>query len=140
MSTVRPYMSELVFEELTKLYSNKKEAVDRAVSAFLLMRRLTLRELNGVFTEQERTGMVASFNGTIIGFNLGVPPKFMLKAQMEDAVALEGADAMYGFDAEQLLGKIDGLSELQAMYLLEECHRFWNEVGEKDVKLFLVER
>lgn len=137
MSTVRPYMSELVFNKLTKIYSNKKDAVDRAVSGFLLMRKLTIKEIKDVFTTEEKTGIVASFNGTIIAFDIGIPPKFMLKAQMEDAVAFEAADTMYAFDAQQLLNKIDELTELQAMYLLEECHRFWNEQGGGDIKSFL---
>jgi hypothetical protein len=139
METVRPYMGKMVFDELTKVYSNKKDAVDRAVSGFLLMRKLTLKNLKGIFNEKEKTGLVAMFNGTIIGFDLGIPPKMMLRAQVEDAVALENCDVMYGFVAADLLAKVEAMGELQAMFLLEEIHRFWNdgEVSSKDLKEFL---
>ncbi len=121
-------MSEQVFNSLVALYPNDKEqSLNRAVSAFLIMRNLSLKSIKGKFDRNELIGIVAAFNGTIIGFDLGIPPKAMLLAQMEDAIALENNDSFYSYTKESLLQKINQTSEMEAMFFLEEISRFWNE-------------
>lgn len=135
--TIRPYMSKLVFDKLTSLYTNKEEALNRAVSGFLLMRSLSLRTVSGVFSRPEMIGMVAAFNGTIITLDMGIPPKQMLIGQMQDAQTYESNADFYEYDGLQLLRKLEALTELEALFLLEEIHRFWNETNGRDLEEFL---
>lgn len=128
MAKIRPYLEESLHLQLSKLYPNSKtDMLDRVVQMHLVYRKLALKNIKGIFTRNELIGIVASFNGTIIAFDLGIPPKFMLTAGMEDAISLEGNASMYDYDAETMLKKIESLTEQDAMFLLEEISRFWNE-------------
>ena len=138
MGKTRPYLEESLQLELAKLYPNSKTAMlDRVVEMHLAFRKLALRNIKGVFTRNELIGIVAAFNGTIISFDLGIPPKFMLTAGMEDSISLDGNDVMYDYQAEPLLQKISQLSQLEAMFLLEEVSRFWNESRHPDLEDFI---
>lgn len=135
--TVRPYMNKMVFDELITIYPDKEEGLNRSVSAFLLLRKLSIRELKGIFNRQELIGIVASFNGTMIDFSISIPPLEMLRVQMEDAIDLENNDSMYQYDATQMLSKIARMDNLKAMFLLEEVHRFWNILDGHKLETFL---
>jgi hypothetical protein len=138
MAKVRPYLDENLQMQMAKLYpTTKTEMLDRVVQMHLTFRKLVLRNIKGVFSCNELTGIVASFNGTIINFDLGIPPKFMLTAGMEDSISLDGNDRMYDYEAEPLLEKIAALSELDAMFLLEEVSRFWNESRNPELEDFI---
>jgi hypothetical protein len=138
MAKVRPYLDETLQLELAKLYpTTKTEMLDRVVEMHLAFRKLALRNIKGVFSRNELIGIVASFNGTIISFDLGIPPKFMLTAGMEDSISLDGNDGMYDYEAESLLQKINALSELDAMFLLEEVSRFLNESRHPELESFI---
>lgn len=137
--TVRPYMNKTVFDELIKVYPDKEEGLNRSVGCFLLLRKLTLRELKGSFSKEELTGIVAAFNGTIIDFTIGISPKDMLLFGMEDAISLEGNDSFYSYEKGSLLRKIKALTDVKAMFLLEEVSRFWNQDSDPDLDSFLEE-
>lgn len=135
--TVRPYMNKRVFDELITIYPNKEESLNRSVTAFLLLRKISLRELKGIFSKNELTGILASFNGTIIDFSIGIPPADLLRIQIEDSIDLENNDSMYQYDAIDLLMRLNLLDNLKAMFLLEEIYRFWNVLEEQDLDKFL---
>lgn len=138
MAKTRPYLEESLQLELAKLYpTSKTEMLDRVVEMHLTFRKLALRNIKGVFSRNELIGIVASFNGTIISFDLGIPPKFMLTAGMEDSISLDGNDVMYNYESEPLLQKINALSELDSMFLLEEVSRFWNESRHPELESFI---
>ncbi len=138
MAKVRPYLEESLQLELAKLYpTSKTEMLDRVVEMHLAFRKLALRNIKGMFSRNELIGIVAAFNGTIISFDLGIPPKFMLTAGMEDSINLDGNDRMYDYEAEPLLEKTAALSELDSMFLLEEVSRFWNESRQLDLEDFI---
>ena len=130
----RPHMDKELFNTLISLYPNQDRelVLNRSVSAFLLLRRVSLKKLKGIFSKEELTGIVAAQNGCFIDFNFGISPKNMLKISMEDSINLEGNDAMYLYDAEMLFTKIEILDDLLSMFLLEECYRFWQNGGELD--------
>lgn len=143
MSKIRPYLDESLYLQLSKLYPNSKtEMLDRVVQMHLVWRSQTLRSIRGKFERNEMIGLVSSFNGTIISFDLGIPPKFMLVSGMEDSISLDGNDVMYGYEAKSLLQKLSSLTDLEAMFLLEEISRFWNESKgnvSPDLDAFLVQ-
>lgn len=133
----RVYIAEHVYNALKDVYSSKEESVNRAVGGFLLMRKLSLKKLKSLFSQNEKNGIVAAFNGTIIEFDF-IPPKTMLIAGIEDSISLDGLDSMYQFNGVELLQKLQELEEIDCLFLLEETHRFWNNDGEKELETFLV--
>lgn len=138
MSKKRAYINENTFAKINEIYSGKQESLERVIDNYVSLRRLALKNLRGVFTTQELTGMLSAFNGTIVSTGYSIPAKFLLTAQMEDADVYEGNSNMYSYSLAELLKKIAGLTDNDALFLLEEIHRFWNE-GSFDLNDFLTE-
>lgn len=55
----------------------------------------------------------------------------MLWADVEDAIRLDRLDQKFGVDGEKLVEKLRGLSEIQAMALIDAAERFWIQKGDK---------
>lgn len=125
-----------------KIYKKSDaEAFNRIVSYFLQEKKLKEKQLKGFFSKEEWVGMLQSFNGTIISFDIGlsitIPPKQILLAQMEDAISLDGADTFHGFQGDKLLEKINTLSEAEVLFILEEIYIFWNTNENTSLEEFL---
>lgn len=87
------------------------------------MRRHTLREIAGLFTENEAKLIVDVMNGTL--YHSGVNPKSVLIAQVEDGCALDGLDEKWEVNKASLIEKLYRLTEHQAYVILSLAFEFW---------------
>ena len=81
-----------------------------------LLERLFIRtknELEGYFTEKETMFLVVIFNGLLYIIN-DIWNKSLLEMQALDAIELHAYDIMYGIDKDELMDKIEQLTEFQA--------------------------
>lgn len=126
MPPKRVYIAENLAAQLSLVYPQKENGLNRAVAGFLALRDLSLRKLRGHFAPAELVGLVDAFNGLLLGLPHPLSPRDILRYEMEDADALEGSAARYGYDADALQVKITALSEHEAFFLVDELERFWN--------------
>lgn len=56
-------------------------------------------------------------NGTLYSVRY-IPPKTMLKGNIEDSIVLEQYDVLYKVDSKKLIEKIDKLTEFQAYVVI----------------------
>lgn len=115
-------------EQLDGLFRYRNEGVEVAIDSFLVLRRVALAQLKGVFTEQELSALVDCFNSTMLTKSMQAYKEIIL-AQVQDSNKYEGLYEKWGIEAVSFEGKINQLTELQSFFLQEELYRFWNGAG-----------
>jgi hypothetical protein len=133
----RAYINPVTYGKIDKLYDRKQQGLERIIDTFISLRRAGLVRLSNLFTPRQKIGLVAAFSGTMITAGDAIPAKFRLAAQMEDADKYEGNSDTYEYDLPALLRILSDLSEVDAILLLEEIHRFWNETKDPSTEDFL---
>lgn len=134
MATKRAYIEETTYEKISTVYGGKQDGLERIIDNFIRLRRIALANLRGLFTKEERTGLLSAFNGTIIPTGWGPTPKSLLRGQMEDTEYYDGGSTAYSYQQDELLKKLDNLNETDSLFLLEEIHRFWNEAPSNEMR------
>jgi len=129
-TTVRLY--ERTHDALLKLYgAPKTKAADRAVQALISVRSTALKTLAGCFSENEVKLLLDAHNSTIM--EPSMMRKDVLKSTLLDAERFESLAGKWEIDLDDFLPKIEGYSEEQVFFLLDEIHRAWNGLyNEKD--------
>lgn len=101
----------------------------------------TKEELHGLFTLNEAIGITQAFCGTMFTeFN-----KQFLLMEIEESVAFDGIDKLFGFDDAALMVKLKGLTEFQSLTVIGMVDEFriasnGNMIPDKVVKkLFMIE-
>lgn len=142
----RPEVAESSIRQMEKFYKDSSsELINRLIAAALVDRKFKVAELKGYFTKNELSGMLSAFNSTLLELDASlsytIPPKDLLKAQVEDSCLYENTDKLFEFNLDNLLQKIDALSHSQAFFVVEEIYRFWNfrSGGENAIDEFLAE-
>ena len=112
-----------------------------AISSFIEIKRQTLKELTGVFTEHELKCLVDVANSTMFD-PVFAPQKVSLIASIEDSEKYESTASKWGVDLKVLLSKVDKLTAAQCFYLQRETYLFWygsDKSGDLDefIKRFL---
>lgn len=116
-------------EQLDRLFRYRNEGVEVAIDSFLVLRRVAMAQLKGVFNEKELAALVDCFNGTMLTKSMQAYKETIL-AQVQDSNKYEGLYEKWGIDdAESFEGKINQLTHLEAFFLQEELYRFWNGAG-----------
>lgn len=90
----------------------------------------TKNEIAGLFTIQEAWFLVATFNSYL--YTSQLCDKDVLLANVEDAIIYEGLDQMFGIDKEQLLDKIDKLTEFQCFCVIRQAYEVRCLLNEKE--------
>lgn len=101
-------------------------AAQTALEVMVWLRRATLHELRGIFTAQEITALVASFNGITPTWRVMCNPD-VFAAHVEDAQKYEGVISGNGASLELLVMKIKQLTVAQATILQLELWIYWNQ-------------
>lgn len=115
-------------EQLDELFQYRQEGVEVAIDSFLILRRVALAQVKGVFTEPELSALVDCFNATMLTKSMQPYNKTIL-AQVQDSNKYENLYSKWYVDASTFEGKINRLTELQSFFLQEELYRFWNGAG-----------
>ena len=119
-------VSEACKNELVGIYGNAYRGNQIAVENYLIVRAATLRELKGIFTKAELTGIVSSYNGTML------VPEYMTKVSMftghlEDAEKYESVISTWKADINSIVEKANKLSAAQVFFLQEEIAKYWGD-------------
>lgn len=121
---------DLLEQRLAEVFENKSSGAEMAIDAWFCMRKYTLFELKGKFTEEELYALVDAYNGTIFEPQYASSPQF-IRIQIEDSIKFSGFSQDWKFKREEFLKKIDSLTAAQSYFLLEEIQRFWNKESDK---------
>lgn len=119
-------ISYKLINEYGKLYTNYREGIERSLEGYLLIRERSIRRLKGLFSNDELSAMIDSFNGTMM------LPEFMTNtsiflAHMEDSFKMDYLSDRWGINCNKLTEKLKGLNDFDTYVLQEEIYRFWNE-------------
>lgn len=121
-------VSNKQLEQLDELFRYRNEGVEVAIDSFLILRRVALAQLKGVFTEPELSALVDCFNATMLTKSMQ-PYNQTILAQVQDSNLYENLYSKWDVDATTFEEKINRLTELQSFFLQEELYRFWNGAG-----------
>lgn len=131
MITVRT--SETVEGLLQSVFATKTKGAATVLDAWQYLRKNTLNELKGKFTEQELYALIDAHNGLIF------EPKFaraeLIKIEIEDTIKYSQFSQNWDFNEDEFFAKIESLSSAQAYFLLEEIQRFWNKLSAEENSL-----
>jgi hypothetical protein len=129
MKTITIRLEDNLFKMLSEVDYKPTTAAQNIVELFAYLRRTTLLELKGRFTEQEITVLADIYNGVMPVWKY-LANNSMLIAEIEDAEHLEGTCSRHGADFKILIEKIKGLTSAQVAILQLELYRFWNVEGD----------
>jgi hypothetical protein len=112
--------------ELEKLgYAHTSQALEHVMDGYFSLRKITLHELKGEFTEQEVIAMVDRQNGLMLTPDYQVSHAVYTQCLL-DFEHYESGLSRRGVDAKALCYKVQQLSVLQLYFWQEEIDRFWN--------------
>lgn len=115
-----------LLSRLGALYEGQTNGVNRFIAFALKARENFPKSIFGKFSREELTGLVASQNGVMITPQFW-GQKWAIIHQLQDFENLEQGISTHGADFDTLLEKIQGLTDLEMLFLHEEIYRFWNE-------------
>lgn len=128
MKQVTIRIEDLIAEMLSEVDFKPTTASQVVVELFVYLRRATLLELKGRFTEKEITVLADIYNGVMPTWRY-LSSKDMLIAEVEDSQHFDGVCDRHGADFSVLIEKIKGLTAAQVAILQLELYRFWNVEG-----------
>lgn len=126
-STVR--YDETVGRMLAEIDSKPTTAAQTVLEIFTHLRRATLNELRGKFSQEEIFALADSFNGLLATWQFMANPS-VLVSHFEDANLYESVCDRHGVNYEPLIEKLKQLTAAQATILQLEFIRFWNCEGD----------
>jgi hypothetical protein len=112
-----------------------------AISSFIELKRQTIKEIAGLFTENELKYLTDIANATMFD-PVFATQKLSLIAAVEDSDRYEGTAKKWDIDLKQLLSKVNKLTAAQCFFLQRETYLYWygtNKPGVLDefIKIFL---
>lgn len=122
------HVYERIYRELESRGDNRSGTINRDLERLYTMYARAIKEVP--LSLPEAQAIVDCCNGTI--YDARSAP--LLWASIEDANNLDGLDDKWGIDGPALVEKLKGLSQLQALALIDAAERFWNlPDGERDL-------
>jgi len=122
MSTVEKTSVSLrpsVIEQIDTRGDARSTIINRDLERLYTLYRRALAQVN--LSVDEACLIVDALNGSIIDANSAR----LLWASIEDACKLDGLDAKWNVDGQQLVQKLQQLNELQCMAVADAAERFW---------------
>lgn len=98
---------------------SRSDVVSRDLDRLYSLYRRAIGSLD--FTVQEASLILDVLNGSL--FDVATAP--MLWAAVEDGIRMDGLDAKWGIDGPALVEKLKGLTDTQAMAIVDAGERFW---------------
>ena len=95
-----------------------------AISSFIEIKRQTLKELTGIFSESELKCLVDIARSTMFD-QVFAAQKVSLIASIEDSEKYESTASKWGVDLKVLLSKVDKLTAAQCFFIQRETYLFW---------------
>lgn len=97
-----------------------------SIAELQMIRRRSMAEIKGVFTQEEWSLMADSLNGTIVTVEFRCIPGALI-ANIEDSDIYDGLGAKWGVDVKDLCSKIEKLTAAQVDAVFTRIEEFWNE-------------
>ena len=104
---------------------------DEIVAVFSRLVRRGGAGVAGLLTTAEALAICDAFNSFFLDPSAAEIADTVLVAEIEDSIKLEALDERHGIEPEALLGKLRGLSPLQALAVILWAKRFWSDAGTK---------
>lgn len=82
------------------------------------------KELAGIFTLNEALLIIAVFNGHI--YTPELSDKTVIIMEIEDAIEYSRYDELYDVDKEELLAKLEKLTETQSFVVIGMVNEYWS--------------
>lgn len=127
-------IEENTAEEYARVYGKTYTGMQIAAESFLSLRKRTFETLKGVFTKEELTALVDSFNGSMRQEKY--LNKSVLVVQVEDSEKFDNIANRHNLDYSSFISKIKGLTECQAYFLMDRIFLFMDN-NTDNVQLFL---
>lgn len=105
--------------ELQKRGDNRTQIITRDLDRLYTSYRRALKEVR--LSLAEASLIVDALNGVMMDANSAV----LLWAEIADAVQLDGLDKKWTVDGTALVDKLRGLSNIQALAIIDAAERFW---------------
>lgn len=102
------------------------EKISESLSELQMIRRRSMAEIKGVFTQEEWSLMADSLNGTIVTVEFRCIPGALI-ANIEDSDIYDGLGAKWGVDVKDLCSKIEKLTAAQVDAVFTRIEEFWND-------------
>lgn len=122
-------------EELSQIWGSVSAGATKAVEAYVNLRKRVLQDMKGYFSKDELTALVDNQNGTIFS-----PDLFSISGTwvhgVEDGIKYDGLDSRWNIDRDDLIEKLNALSDVQAYFMREEIDRFWSDT-DSDLEEFV---
>lgn len=100
--------------------------ISESLSELQMIRRRSMAEIKGVFTQEEWSLMADSLNGTIVTVEFRCIPGALI-ANIEDSDIYDGLGAKWGVDVKDLCSKIEKLTAAQVDAVFTRIEEFWND-------------
>jgi len=129
MKTITIRLEDNLLKMLSEVDYKPTTAAQNIVELFAYLRRTTLLELKGMFTQKEITVLADIYNGLIPTWKY-LSSKEMLVAEIEDGENFEKVCSLHDVDLSILIEKVKKLTSAQVAILQLELYRFWNVEGD----------
>ena len=107
---------------LAETFERKSPGAEMVLEMAQGLYRRMMRDLKGVFTEEELLLMIDVLNSTLLTPRMAGEH---LLADCEDAIKLDGLDGLHGVDPGKFLEKLRGLSPYQVAWLEIWVKAYW---------------
>lgn len=113
-------------------YKNLNQAAERATLSWARLKKLTLLEIKGKFTQSELNMIIDIHNGLIFAAPLYSEnaKRMVMMSTTESQEYFKTADK-WEVDIKNLLEKLSNLTNSQAFFLCEWAYQFWYENPDK---------
>lgn len=128
--TVSIYLKHNLKNDLELRGDNRSQIINRDLARLYNLYRWSLKGIN--LTVDECALIVDALNGT--AYDGIIAPSTWLLASIEDAVQLGRLDTKWKVDGRALLDKLCGLSDAQALAVIDAAERFWVQNPLGDIK------
>ena len=117
--TLGVYIQDDTQKEITLRGENRSYIINRDLGRLYALYRRALKEVE--LTDEELRLIVDVLNGSA----MDARSAGMLWASIEDACNLDGVDSKWEVDGKALVKKLEGLSPLQCLAIVDAAERFW---------------
>lgn len=131
MKNVTTQLSNETISRLEQMFESAYAGLKMSAESFLILRRFAQDEIKGIFNENELKALVDMHNATI--FDPSLAMRATLKIQIEDSELYDGTLTKWNAGKDDILKKVDDLTNIQAFFIILECYLFWYS-AKTDVK------
>lgn len=124
MTNITIRISEIEVERLKKIYGKHTPAAQRAVESWFVLRQSTLRDLKGIFTENELKLLIDNENGSLFNPETDYNPEF-LAINVKDGCDFEELDKKWDVSLGVLIEKILKMKSAECLFLHDWIGQFW---------------